>query len=277
MISFLKKPLPKKQYPLCTTMKRDKANIIAVAGKGGTGKTVIASLILKFLAEYGAERALAIDADPATCLPSTLGVKVNKTIGDVREEIASPSQVFFSEDMPTDMLIEYKIDDIIVNTPRFSLLAMGRSEGIGCYCLINDMLRHFIDTLSARFTTIVIDCEAGLEHLSRRTTRDVDTMLVVSDPTKRGIDTALAIKNLAEKLHIHFQHIYLVLNKVTEDEVVKTALLDMVKDSGLTLIGTVPEDENIRAYDLIGTPIIALPDDSKAVVAAKAIFEEIME
>ena len=258
-------------------MKRDKANIIAVAGKGGTGKTVIASLILKFLAEYGAERALAIDADPATCLPSTLGVKVNKTIGDVREEIASPSQVFFSEDMPTDMLIEYKIDEIIVNTPQFSLLAMGRSEGIGCYCLINDMLRHFIDKLSARFTTIVIDCEAGLEHLSRRTTRDVDTMLVVSDPTKRGIDTALAIKNLAEKLHIHFQHIYLVLNKVTEDEAVKAALLDMVKDSGLTLIGTVPEDENIRAYDLVGTPIISLPDDSKAVVAVKPIFEKIID
>jgi len=258
-------------------MKRDKANIIAVAGKGGTGKTVIASLILKFLAEYGAERALAIDADPATCLPSTLGVKVDKTIGDVREEIASPSQVFFSEDMPTDMLIEYKIDEIIVNTPQFSVLAMGRSEGIGCYCLINDMLRHFIDKLSARFTTIVIDCEAGLEHLSRRTTRDVDTMLVVSDPTKRGIDTALAIKNLAEELHIHFRHIYLVLNKVTEDEAVKAALLDMVKDSGLTLIGTVPEDENIRAYDLIGTPIIELPDDSNAVVAAKAIFEKIID
>jgi CO dehydrogenase maturation factor len=258
-------------------MKRDKANIIAVAGKGGTGKTVIASLILKFLAEYDFERALAIDADPATCLPSTLGVTVNKTIGDVREEIASPSQVFFSEDMPTDMLIEYKIDEIIVNTPRFSVLAMGRSEGIGCYCLINDMLRHFIDKLSARFTTIVIDCEAGLEHLSRRTTRDVDTMLVVSDPTKRGIDTALAIKNLAEKLHIHFQHIYLVLNKVTEDEAVRTALLAMVKDSGLTLIGTVPEDENIRAYDLIGTPITALPEDSKAVVAVKAIFDKIKD
>ena len=258
-------------------MKSDKAKIIAVAGKGGTGKTVIASLILKFLAEYGAERALAIDADPASCLPSTLGVKVNKTIGDIREEIASPSQVFFSEDMPTDMLIEYKIDEITVNTPQFSLLAMGRSEGIGCYCLINDMLRHFIDTLSARFTTILIDCEAGLEHLSRRTTRDVDTMLVVSDPTKRGIDTALAIKNLAEKLHIHFQHIYLVLNKVTEDEEVRTALLDMVKDSGLTLIGTVPEDENIRAYDLVGTPIIELPDDSKAVVAVKAIFEKVMD
>jgi len=252
-----------------------KANIIAVAGKGGTGKTVIASLILKFLAENGMGRVLAIDADPATCLPSTLGVKVKRTIGDVREEIASPSGVFFSEHMPTDMLIEYKIEEIMVNTPRFSVLAMGRSEGPGCYCLINDMLRHFIDKLSSRFPTILIDCEAGLEHLSRRTTRDVDTMLVISDPTKRGIDTALAIKNLAEKLQINFRHIYLVLNKVTEDEEVKSFLDEMVKNSGLTLIGTVPEDENIRAYDLVGKPIIELPDDSKAVVAVKEIFEKV--
>jgi CO dehydrogenase maturation factor len=254
-----------------------KANIIAVAGKGGTGKTVIASLLLKFLSENGMGRVLAIDADPATCLPSTLGVKVKRTIGDVREEIASPSGVFFSEHMPTDMLIEYKIEEIMVNTPRFSVLAMGRSEGPGCYCLINDMLRHFIDKLSSRFPTILIDCEAGLEHLSRRTTRDVDTMLVISDPTKRGIDTALAIKNLAEKLQINFRHIYLVLNKVTEDEEVKSFLDEMVKNSGLMLVGTVPEDENIRAYDLVGKPIIELPDDSKAVVAVKEIFERVCE
>jgi len=139
------------------------------------------------------------------------------------------------------------------------------------------MLRHFIDKLSARFHAIVIDCEAGLEHLSRRTTRDVDTMLVVSDPTKRGIDTAANIKNLAEKLQINFRHVYLVLNKVTEDKKVKDALDEMVKDSGLTLIGTVPEDENIRAFDLIGKPIIELPEDSKAVVAVKEIFERVCE
>lgn len=252
-----------------------RGTIIAVAGKGGTGKTVIASLLLKFLTENGKGRVLAIDADPATCLPSTLGVTVQKTIGDVREEIASPSQVFFSEDMPTDMLIEYKIEDIMVNTPLFSILAMGHSEGPGCYCLINDMLRHFIDKLASRFSTILIDCEAGLEHLSRRTTRDVDTLLVVSDPTKRGIDTASAIKNLAEKLQINVRQIYLVVNKVTEDEDVRRALPELVKNSGLKLIGTVPEDENIRAYDLVGKPIVDLPMDSKAVVAVKEIFEKV--
>jgi CO dehydrogenase maturation factor len=102
-------------------------------------------------------------------------------------------------------------------------------------------------------------------------------MLVVSDPTKRGIDTAANIKNLAKKLHINFRHIYLVLNKVTEDEAVKNALDGMVKNSGLTLIGTVPEDENIRAFDLVGKPIIELPEDSKAVVAVKEIFEKVCE
>jgi CO dehydrogenase maturation factor len=255
-----------------------RGTIIAVAGKGGTGKTVIASLLLKFLTEKGQQgRVLAIDADPATCLPSTVGVTVEKTIGDVREEIASPSQVVFSEDMPTDMLLEYKIEEILVNTPRFSILAMGRSEGPGCYCLINDMLRHFIDKLSSRYSTILIDCEAGLEHLSRRTTRDVDTLLVVSDPTKRGIDTATSIKQLAEKLQINIRRIYLVVNKVTEDEDVQRVLPELIKESGLELVGTVPEDENIRAYDLVGKPIVDLPEDSKAVVAVKELFEKVCE
>ncbi len=244
-----------------------------MAGKGGTGKTVITSLLLRFLAEDG-ERVLAIDADPATSLPGTLGIKIKRTIGDVREEIASPSSVFFSEDMPTDMLIEYRIDEITVKTPRFSLLAMGRSEGPGCYCLVNDMLRHFIDRLSSRYSTILIDCEAGLEHLSRRTTQDVDTMLVVSDATKRGIDTAISIADLAACLHINFGQILLVLNKVTEE--VRPMLDDMVKASDLTLIGMVPEDENIRAFDLEGKPLLELPEDSKAVVAVRAIYDKLM-
>ncbi len=249
-----------------------KARIIAVAGKGGTGKTVITSLLLMFLAEDG-ERVLAIDADPATSLPGTLGVRITRTIGDVREEIASPSSVYFSENMPTDMLIEYKIDEITVKTPRFSLLAMGKSEGPGCYCLINDMLRHFIDRLSSRYSTILIDCEAGLEHLSRRTTQDVDTMLVVSDATRRGIDTAVSIAGLAASLHINFGQILLVVNKVTDE--VRPMLDAMVKSSGLTLIGMVPEDENIRAFDLEGRPLLELPEDSKAVVAVRAIYEKL--
>ena len=260
--------------------QKQRAGIIAVAGKGGTGKTVIASLLLKFLtAGEGAGKVLAIDADPASCLPSVLGLKINKTIGDLREEIASPSQVFFSEEMPTDLLVEYKIEEVLAKTPRFSVLVMGRSEGPGCYCLVNDILRHFIDKLSSRFDTILIDCEAGLEHLSRRTTRDVDTMLVVSDPTKRGLETASSIKRLAKQLQINFQQIFLVLNKVTEevrgDEAVWNSLLGQVKESGLTLVGTVPEDEQVRAYDLVGKPTIELPEDSKAVVAVRRVFERV--
>lgn len=238
-----------------------KGEIIAVTGKGGTGKTLISTLLIKFLSER--ERILAIDADPATSLPSALGVRVQKTLGDVREEIAAPSRIP-GADLPIDVLLEHKIDEIMVRTPRFSLIAMGRSEGPGCYCLINDMLRHFIDKLSGRFSKVVVDCEAGLEHLSRRTVRDVSTLLVVSDPTIRGLETAKSIKNIAEKLQIKFDRICLVLNKVTSE---LDALEGKIKDTGLELVGTIPEDEVVKEFDFVGKPLIELPDDSKAVAA----------
>ncbi len=258
----------------------EKSNIIAVTGKGGTGKTVVSALIIRTLSGYSSGkklvdgRILAIDADPATSLPTALGVKVRKTLGDVREEIASPSAIVFDENLPMDTLIDYKIKDIMINTPYFSLLAMGRSEGPGCYCLVNDMLRHFIDKLSRRFSIVIVDCEAGLEHLSRRTVRNVDTMFIVSDPTRRGIETAETIRNIAEKLEIKFNNIYLILNKISEGE--NEGLEKRIRESGLELIGKIPEDEKVKEYDLIGRPIIELPDDSKAVTSVEKIVNEIL-
>ena len=247
-----------------------KGEIIAVTGKGGTGKTLISALLIKFLSKQ--ERILAIDADPATSLPSALGVRVRKTLGDVREEIAAPSRIPFDENLPIDVLLEHKIDEIMVRTPRFSLIAMGRSEGPGCYCLINDMLRHFIDRLSGRFPKVVVDCEAGLEHLSRRTVRDVSTLLVVSDPTVRGLETAKSIKNIAESLQIRFNRIYLVLNKVTGE---LGALEDKIKETELELIGVVPEDELVKEYDFVGKPLIELPEDCKAASAVRDIVKHL--
>ncbi|MHC1569673.1 MAG: ATP-binding protein, partial [Candidatus Syntropharchaeales archaeon] len=179
-----------------------KGRIIAITGKGGTGKTVVSTLFVRFLSEQ--DVPLAIDADPASSLPAALGIEVNRTIGDLREEIAQPSAIPFDQSMPTDMMLERKIGELLVNTPDFSILTMGRSEGPGCYCLINDILRHAIDRFSKRFATVVIDCEAGLEHLSRRTMRDVDTLIVVSDPTMRGIKTAGVIREISDKLEISF-------------------------------------------------------------------------
>ncbi|MCW7075019.1 MAG: AAA family ATPase [Candidatus Methanospirare jalkutatii] len=252
------------------------AHIIAVAGKGGVGKTVISALLLRFLIEdedIRRDGVLVIDADPAVSLPFALGLEVKKTIGDIREEIAEPSGIIFDERMPIDMLLEYKINEIMVKRPYFSLIAMGRPEGVGCYCLVNDMLRHFIGKLSSRFGTILIDCEAGLEHLSRRTTQDVDTMLVVSDFTKRGFKTAAAIKSLAESLHIEFKRIFLVINKVPASANVHFEEIERL--TGMPIAGVVPEDEIVSKFDYEGKPIFLLPENSKAVLAVRKIFERI--
>ncbi|MHC1595558.1 MAG: ATP-binding protein [Candidatus Syntropharchaeales archaeon] len=248
-----------------------KGRIIAITGKGGTGKTVVSTLFVRFLSEQ--DVPLAIDADPASSLPAALGIEVNRTIGDLREEIAQPSAIPFDQSMPTDMMLERKIGELLVNTPDFSILTMGRSEGPGCYCLINDILRHAIDRFSKRFATVVIDCEAGLEHLSRRTMRDVDTLIVVSDPTMRGIKTAGVIREISDKLEISFGKIYLILNKADDEE--RAFFEDKIKEVGVELIGVVPQDANVKAFDKIGKPLIDLPDDSPAVVAVRDIVERL--
>ncbi|MHC1573221.1 MAG: ATP-binding protein [Candidatus Syntropharchaeales archaeon] len=248
-----------------------KGRIIAITGKGGTGKTVVSTLFVRFLSEQ--DVPLAIDADPASSLPAALGIEVNRTIGDLREEIAQPSAIPFDQSMPTDMMLERKIGELLVNTPDFSILTMGRSEGPGCYCLINDILRHAIDRFSKRFATVVIDCEAGLEHLSRRTMRDVDTLIVVSDPTMRGIKTAGVIREISDKLEISFGKIYLILNKADDEE--RAFFEDKIKEVGVELIGVVPQDANVKAFDKIGKPLIYLPDDSPAVVAVRDIVERL--
>ncbi len=248
-----------------------KGRIIAITGKGGTGKTVISTLFVRFLSEGDAP--LAIDADPASSLPAALGIDANRTIGDLREEIAQPSAIPFDQSTPTDMMLERKIGELLVHTPDFSILTMGRSEGPGCYCLINDILRHAIDRFSKRFPTVVIDCEAGLEHLSRRTMRDVDTLVVVSDPTMRGIKTAGVIREISDKLDISFGKIYLILNKADDEE--RAFFEDKIKEVGVELIGVVPQDANVKEFDKIGKPLIDLPDDSPAVVAVKDILKRL--
>ncbi len=242
--------------------------VIAIAGKGGVGKTVISALMLRCFVENDEIRekgVLVIDADPSVSLPFALGLEVKRTIGDLREKISS------GYEGPVDVLIENEISDIIVRTHLFSLIAMGRPEGPGCYCLVNDMLRHFIARLSSRFGTILIDCEAGLEHLSRRTTQDVDVMIVVSDVTKRGLMTAAAIKNLSEHIHINFRHAFLVINKVPDAHPVHIEEAERI--TGMRVAGIVPEDHIVQSFDREGKPIFEIPDESKAVIAVRIIAD----
>ena len=248
--------------------------IIAVSGKGGTGKTLVSSLIIKNLSKMGKD-ILAIDADPDSNLPEALGVDVDKTVGDVREELKKDTAAGnIPEGMNKWDMLDYKIMESIVETPFFDVLVMGRPEGSGCYCAVNNMLRRIIERLSSNYDIIVIDTEAGLEHLSRRTTQNVDTMLVVTDTSKRGILTAQRISDLSNELDISFKEMFLILNRVkaeNEDEMMKK-----VQEVGLDVIGTIYENKEVSEYDIEGTPLIDLPDDSDPVITVSKIVSQIL-
>lgn len=252
--------------------KTEKGTIIAVSGKGGTGKTVFSTMLIKLLSKNSLQ-ILAIDADPATSLPPALGLKVKKTIGDIREELVEGPSQAPSYTIPPDMIIDYKIKDMLAKTSKISLLAIGRPEGPGCYCLVNDILRHAIETISNNFDLTIIDCEAGLEHLSRRTTRSVDIMIIVTDPTHRGLETAKLIKSLAERLEIHFKRICLVLNRASDD--IEEEFQQKAQKIGVELLGIIPEDSNITQYDRAGKPLIELPEDSPAIRATRNILNKL--
>ena len=248
--------------------------IIAVTGKGGVGKTLLSSLIIRNLTKTGKD-ILAIDADPDSNLPEALGVEVTKTVGDAREELkkevksgnASPEMDMWNS-------LDYKIMESIIETPEFDLLVMGRPEGSGCYCAVNNMLRKIIETVSSNYDIVVIDTEAGLEHLSRRTTQNVDTLLVVTDSSKRGILTAIRIKDLAKELDISFKNLYLVLNRIKPEN--EENVRETVKDFGLDIIGIIYDDELTASYDMEGKPLFELPDDSETVNSVSKIVEKIL-
>jgi len=246
--------------------------VIAVSGKGGVGKTLLAALLIRKLVRTGHKGILAIDADPDSSLPNALGVSVESSIGDIREEF-SIKQSRLPPGYSKDAWLESKMFEIMVETPSFDVLVMGRPEGPGCYCAVNHILRKIIDSVTGGYDYTIIDAEAGLEHLSRRTTQNVDDMLVVTDGSLSGFNTAERIKNLANELRIKFQHIYLVVNRVdsSHDELISKR----VESTGLEFAGGIPEDANVAEYNLLGKPLLELPDDSPAVKAVDKIMEKL--
>jgi CO dehydrogenase maturation factor len=246
--------------------------LIAVSGKGGVGKTAVATLIILYLAKKDGVSILGIDADPDTNLPEAIGQEINKTVGDVREDFQK-DRSSFSASTDKALLLEYKIMGILSEGERYDLIAMGRSEGPGCYCAVNHQLREIIDVVTKNYDFTVIDAEAGLEHLSRRTIRDVDLMFIVTDPSKKGLHTAKRIKKLADEVDIRCKKTYLIANKIkTEDEQVK--LNEYVNELGLEMIGSIPFDDKIESLDFDGKPLINLPDDDPGVQAIENIMRK---
>lgn len=245
------------------------AYTIALAGKGGTGKTTVASLIVRALSEMGVPSVLAVDADPNACLHEGLGVEVERSVGEITEEMLANADSN-PNGMSKDAWLEYHIQRYVVEHAHFDLLSMGRPEGAGCYCYANNLVRGCVDDLSRAYRFVVMDNEAGLEHLSRRTTRDVDLLLMVADPAVRGIRTAATLSALADELKIAVGARYLLINRVSGP--LDPALVAAVAETGVELLGTVPTDEAIGHIDLAGTGVFDLPADSAALAAVKGLL-----
>jgi CO dehydrogenase maturation factor len=244
---------------------------IAVSGKGGTGKTTLSGMMIRFLLDKGKGPILAVDADSNSNLNEVLGVKLSSTIGDAREVM--------KKDVPTgmtkDIWFEYKVQEALTEAKGFDLIAMGRPEGPGCYCAANTLARKCLDILTGNYRYIVIDNEAGMEHFSRLTTRDVDLLFIVSDSSQRGILTASRIRNLIHELDLRIVREILIINRVQGEP--GPEIYEEVKKQNLELGGILPVDEEVYRYDSEGKPTFQLPQEAKAVQAARRIFEKYIQ
>jgi len=247
--------------------------LVSVCGKGGTGKTVITAMMARALVESGrAGKLLVIDADPALGQLSALGARAQRTMGQVREEIIKTARRG-NKDEKAELAdkVDYMVLEALSEMEDFALLAMGRTETLGCYCPVNSLLRKAIETLSRSFDTILVDGEAGLEQINRQVTRHLDTLMIISDPTSRGIETAAVIKDMVEREKIiECEKMGIVFNRVSGNE---ELLAGAAARIGLEVLGFVPHDEEIAACDLIGKPITELPADSPGRAAVRKIVE----
>jgi CO dehydrogenase maturation factor len=248
--------------------------VIAVTGKGGTGKTAVTAMLIRYLVKGSGKkyRILAIDADPDANLADALGVEVSKTVGDMRE-FMQQARYTTPPDTDKQRLFESKLFEILMEEEGYDLLVMGKPEGSGCYCFVNNLLRGIMDKTVKDYDLTIIDTPAGLEHFSRQTIPDLDVLIVVTDESRRGLTTAERIRDLAREIELRYKELYVVVNKVTPDR--KDKVLDTAKGLGLNVIGTIPYDETLAKFDLVGDPLIGLPDDSPAVMEMHQVIKEI--
>ncbi|RLC94345.1 MAG: hypothetical protein DRI39_03250 [Chloroflexi bacterium] len=248
------------------------ATTIVVAGKGGTGKTTVSSLLVQLLSQKGV--VLAIDADPATNLHQALGVPLDQTIGAIREEMTEAvMRGAISPAVSKQEYLDSRIMAALVEAKRFDLLAMGRPEGPGCYCAANHMLRLSIDRFGHNYDYVVIDSEAGMEHISRQTTRDVDILLIVSDVTQRGIYTAAEIKRLIGEMRTRVGKICLVVNRSTNG--LPPEIEKAIESHGFELVARIPRDEQLSIMDVKGLPVTDLPEDSVLRTAMRELMGKV--
>jgi len=258
---------------------------IALAGKGGVGKTTIAGMVIKYLSQAQSGAILAIDADPSSNLNMVLGLELEWTVGDIREGLlekvkqsltaGGAAMGTLAGGLTKRDYLDYEVRSAVSEGSRFDLIAMGRSEGPGCYCAVNHNLREVVDSISKNYRYVVIDNEAGMEHLSRRTTRDVDVLLIVSDPTQRGIVAAERIAAFRHDLDINIKATYLILNNLST-ATIPAPLQARIDQMDIPLLGTVPSDSELVEFEFSGRPLVELGDDSPVYQAVATMIQQIV-
>ncbi|KJR99918.1 MAG: carbon monoxide dehydrogenase [Peptococcaceae bacterium BRH_c4a] len=244
---------------------------IAIAGKGGTGKTTLAALLIRQITKAGKGPVLAVDADANANLHEALGIKVDDTISEMLNRINRNIEPL-PAGMTKDQYVAYRVHQSLAEGDDVDLLVMGGPEGAGCYCYANNLVRGFMQDLSNNYPFVVMDNEAGLEHLSRRTTQNVDVLFVSSDSSARGIRSAGRVKELVDSLGLDIRKMYLVVSRVSEGTI--EALRGEIENTGLELVGTIPQDDQVRDFDLHSKPLVSLPDGSPVVTAVTDILKK---
>lgn len=245
--------------------------IIALGGKGGVGKTTLAGLLIRYMIRNGMTPILAVDADSNSNLNEVLGVAMDETLSDAREMMKTD----VPNGMTKDIFMEMKVEQALVEGSGFDLIAMGRPEGSGCYCAANNLLSSLMDRLMKNYPFMVVDNEAGMEHFSRLTQKDIDLLFVVSDPSRRSLSAACRIHELVKALPIRVERIVLVVNQMKEPP--KSWPQDVLDVFGKDNITVLPDDPLLAQFDAEGKPTSTLPDDSSVVKASIALFDGLFD
>ena len=253
------------------------AHVIAIAGKGGVGKTTLCGMLIQYLADRRKGPVLAVDADANSNLNEVLGVEVDMTLGDIREEIAR-AEISTTSPIPSGMTkadyAEFKFTSAIVEEDDYDLLVMGRTQGKGCYCYVNGLLQAQLAKFQKSYPYIVVDNEAGMEHISRGVLPSMETAILVSDCSRRGIQAVGRIAKLIEECELHPKTVGLIVNRAPKGEL-NDGIKEEIELQGLNLIGVVPQDDGVYECDCAGKPTSQLPADSPVKKALYQILDNL--
>lgn len=248
--------------------------VIAMSGKGGVGKTTVSALVTRYFTKHENSPLLAIDADPNSNLGETLGLTIEKTVGDIRENFMKDPQGVPSG-MDKVLYLEMLMNQVLIENKAFDLLVMGRQEGQGCYCMVNNILNRFTEELESNYKYLLVDNEAGMEHLSRRTSGRVDILLMVTDYALRGLRAVGRINSMLSDLKLEVRQKGLIVNRAPQE--LNPAFLDEVEKIGVPILCTIPDDPNLLEFDMERRSLLELDDDSPAVAAVNQMMGRVKE